>query len=100
MERRAEAGTSGSGVRSGRQRDRDVAAGGGAHESAVSLAARVALGVDGPLLRAGGAGRCADRAPNRADGPVIVVELAAGVRVNVTAAAPASLVAATLKALR
>jgi len=41
-----------------------------------------------------------DRAPNRADGPVIVVELAEGVRVNVTAAAPASLVAATLKALR
>lgn len=41
-----------------------------------------------------------DRAPNRADGPVIVVELAEGVRVNVTATAPASLVAATLKALR
>jgi transposase len=41
-----------------------------------------------------------DRAPNRADGPVIIVELAGGVRVNVTAAAPASLVAATLKALR
>ena len=41
-----------------------------------------------------------DRAPNRADGPVIVVELGGGVRVNVTAAAPASLVAATLKALR
>lgn len=41
-----------------------------------------------------------DRAPIRADGPVIVVELAGGVRVNVTAAAPASLVAATLKALR
>jgi len=41
-----------------------------------------------------------DRAPNRAEGPVIIVELAGGVRVNVTAAAPASLVAATLKALR
>lgn len=41
-----------------------------------------------------------DRAPNRADGPVIVVELAEGVRVNVLAAAPVSLVAATLKALR
>ena len=41
-----------------------------------------------------------DRASNRADGSVIVVELAEGVRVNVTAAAPGSLVAATLKALR
>ncbi len=41
-----------------------------------------------------------DQAPNRANGPVIVVELAEGVRVNVLAAAPASLVAATLKALR
>ena len=41
-----------------------------------------------------------DRTRSRADGPVIVVELAQGVRVNVTAAAPASLVAATLKALR
>ena len=41
-----------------------------------------------------------DRAPNRADGPVIVVDLAEGVRVNVTAAAPISLLAATLKALR
>ena len=41
-----------------------------------------------------------DRAPHRTDGPVIVVDLAEGVRVNVMAAAPASLVAATLKALR
>ena len=41
-----------------------------------------------------------DRAPSRADGPLIVVELAGGVRVNVMAAAPASLVAVTLKALR
>jgi transposase len=41
-----------------------------------------------------------DRTPNRPDGPVIVVELAEGVRVNVTATAPACLVAATLKALR
>jgi transposase len=41
-----------------------------------------------------------DRAPSRADTPVIVVELAEGVRVNVTAAAPTSLVVATLKALR
>jgi transposase len=41
-----------------------------------------------------------DRAPSRADGPLIVVELAGGVRVNVMAAAPASLVSSTLKALR
>jgi transposase len=36
----------------------------------------------------------------RHDGPAILVELAGGVRVTVTADAPAVLVAATLKALR
>jgi transposase len=38
--------------------------------------------------------------PERHDGPAILVELAGGVRVTVTADAPAVLVAATLKALR
>lgn len=39
-------------------------------------------------------------APERAEGPVIVVELSGGIRVSVTADAPAGLVTATLQALR